>query len=225
MDIKILAAVFVSLAAVFTGMDGGVFSESDVRDIQSTTGFEAPQASGSFLSDLPVIDRFMERPEPGNELEAQIVVERGSEMKLRNAELEAQNLREINSPNINIESDEDIEFRKFNGRVEFGNSTNIIGNAAGLESSGVNISTSVQLDTNLETELINVRNTEKTNFKFSEASIRPLESSEFPIDTDNSNVNVKSFTGDIEVYTQNRTLNLQGQVHRVKAGKVTYGTS
>lgn len=225
MDIKILAAVFVSLAAAFTGMDGGAFTESDVRDIQSSAGFEAPQASNSFLSDIPLIDRFTQRPEPNNELEAQIVLERGSKMKLRKSGLEAQNLREINSPNINIESDEDIEFRMFNGKVEFGNNTNIAGSASGIESSGVNISTSVQLETDLETDLIEVTDTQKTNFKFSQASIRPLDGSDFPIDTEDSNVNIKSFTGDIEVYTQNRTLNLRGQVHRVKAGKVTYGTS
>lgn len=225
MDVKILAAVFVSLAAAFAGMNGGAFSESDIRDVKSSTGFEAPQASNSFLSDIPLVDRFTRRPDPNNELEAQIVVEKGSEMKLRKSGLEAQNLREINSPNINIESDEDIEFRNFNGKVKFGNNTNIVGSTSGLESSGVNISTSVQLDTNLETNVINVDNTQKTNFKFSEASIRPLDSSDFPIDTEDSNVNIKSFTGDIEVYTQNRTLNLRGQVHRVKAGKVTYGTT
>lgn len=223
MDLKILAAVFVSLAAVFTGMNGGMFSESDVRDIQSTAGFEAPQAS--FFSDLPVIDRLTQRPEPENNLEARITLDRGSSMSLRKAGLEARNLREISSPGINIESDEDIEFRNFNGNVEFGNNTNIKGKASGLESSGVNVSTSIRLDTNFATDQISVSNTEKTNFKFSEASIEPLEGSNFPIDTDDSNVNIKSFSGDIDVYTGNRTLNLRGSVHRVKAGKASYGSN
>ncbi len=223
MDVKILAAVLASLAAVFAGMNGGVFSESDIRNVQSNAGLETPEIS-SQGSNIPFIGQFLESPEPENDLEARIEVESGSEMKLRKSSLEPRNLNEISSPGIEINSDEDIKFRTFSGAVKFGNTTQIKGDTSGLESSGVNISTNLKLDTDFATDQIKVSNTQKTNLDFSEADISPLEGSDFPINTDNTKVSVKSFTGDIDVYTQNRTINLRGQVHRVSAGKANFGS-
>lgn len=223
MDIKILAAVLASLTAIFAGMNGGVFSQSDIREAQSATGIESPEIS-SYKSDIPVVGKFFRRAEPENKIQAQIKVEPGSEMNIRKAGLEAKNLREINSPGISIRSDEDVNFKDFQGKVSFGNNTKIKGKSSGLHSSGVNISTKLQLDTDFSTKHIKVKKTLKTNLDFSEADIKPINDSDFPINTENTKVSLKSFTGDINVYTQNRTLNLDGLVHRVEAGKAKYGT-
>jgi len=223
MDVKILAAVLASLAAVFAGMNGGVFSESDVRNVQSTAGLETPEIS-SQGSNIPFIGQFLERPNPENDLEARIEVDSGSEINLRKSSLEARNLKEISSPGIEINSDEDIKFKTFSGTVKFGNTTKIKGDTSGLESSGLNISTDLKLDTDFDTEQIKVSNTQKINLDFSEADISPLEGSDFPIDTENTKIAVKSFTGDLDVYTQNRTIDLRGQVHRISGGKANFGS-
>lgn len=228
MDAKVLAAVFVSLSAVFAGADGGMFSTSDVREVQSQAGIKAPSVDsslGSLGKDLPIIGSIFQKPEPENDVKAQIVASSDSKFKLRKAALEARNLTQINSRSMKIDSDEDISFRKFTGRVAFGNTTEIKGSSSGLTTSGVNISTGVNLDTGLETQEIKVTGTQLTDMEFSSASISPSGNSDFPIQAEDRKISVKSFTGDITAYTSNRTLVLDGKVHRINAGKTSYGSN
>ena len=228
MDAKVMAAVFVSLAAVFAGADGGMFSTSDVRKVQSQAGLEAPSVDsslGSLGKNLPVIGGIFERPEPENEVNAQIEASSDSSFKVRKAALEARNLTQINSKSMKIDSDADIRFRRFTGTVGFGNTTEIKGASSGLRTSGVNISTAVSLDTDVETQEIKVTGTQLTNMQFPSAGISPAEDSDFPIQAENREINVKSFTGDITIYTGNRTLILDGKVHSIKAGKTSYGSN
>jgi hypothetical protein len=222
MDLKALGAVFASLAAIFAGMNGGVFTEADVRGLQSTAGFQSPKIT-SFTSEIPVINEFLEKPEPKNQIKAQIKLEKGSKIKLNNAGINTSELRKINTEKLKASSDEEMQLKKFTGILKFGNNTQIKGKAKGIKSSGVNITTTLNLDTQLKTNQINVEETQKTNMKFSKADIKPWKNSGFPIDTQNTRVNAKSFTGDIKINTQARTLKLEGKVHKVNAGKTQYG--
>ncbi len=223
MDAKVLTAVFASLAALFAGLNGGAFSAQDVRDVSAETpGIETP-SKFSLGQQLPLIGDFFRRPEPENLVQARIVVKEDSSVKLRMAQLEARNLNTINSRSMMIDSDDDILFRKFTGKVNFGNQTDIQGSASGLETSGVNISTGINLDTGFNTDQISATGTKKTRMDFSSASIGPA-GSDFPIDNSNTDITVKSFTGNIEIYTSNRTLILDGKVHSIKAGKTMFGS-
>lgn len=223
MDAKVLTAVFASLAAVFAGLNGGAFSAQDVRDVSAETpGINTP-SKFSLGQELPFIGQFLKRPEAENSVKAQIVVDEDSSVSLRKASLEARNLTTVNSRSMAIESDDDIRFSGFTGKVNFGNDTKIKGSASGLETSGVNISTGINLETGFDMDRIQVKGTEKTNMKFSSASISPA-GSDFPIDSSETDVNIKSFTGDMTIHTSNRTLMLEGKVHTIEAGRTTFGS-
>jgi hypothetical protein len=222
MEAKVLTAVFASLAAIFAGLNGGAFSAQDVRDVGSETpGINTP--STSFGQYLPFVGDYFQRPEPENEVKAQIVVGEDSSVSLRKAGVKAVKLTKVDSRSMQIDSNEDIYFRRFSGDLNFGNQTSIKGSTSGLETSGVNITTGIDLATEFDTNRIDVENTQKTNMKFSSASIRPANS-DFPIDDSGTDVNVKSFTGDITIHTSNRTLIIDGKVHRIEAGKTSFGS-
>jgi hypothetical protein len=223
MDIKVLAAVFVSLAAVFAGADGGMFSTSDVREVQSSAGLSAPSV-GSLTKDLPFVGDFFQRPEPENDVQARIVADTGSKFTVRKGDLQARNLTTIKTQSMKVDSNEDISFLSFTGGVKFGNTTEIDGSASGLLTSDVNVSTAVSLKTGFETDRIEINNTQKTNLKFSDAAISPIDGSDFPIDTENEKIDVTSFTGDITIYPANQTLVIDGKVHSITAGKTSYGS-
>ncbi|MFB6099652.1 MAG: hypothetical protein ABEK16_00110 [Candidatus Nanohalobium sp.] len=223
MDAKILAAVLASLAAVFAGTSGGMFSTSDVRQVTAEAPGISTPSSNSLLQKVPVIGGFFEKPVPKNDVKARITVQGSAEVKINSAMLEAQNLTRINSRSMKIDSDQEIQFKNFNGKVRFGNTSKISGAAAGLKTSGVNLTTDLSLDTEVQTHLIRVENTVKTPIKFKSASVAPAGNSDFPINTQEKNLNINSFTGDIMIYPGNSTLVIDGKVATLTAGKTTYG--
>jgi hypothetical protein len=66
--------------------------------------------------------------------------------------------------------------------------------------------------------------TEKTNIKYGKASIRPLEGSDFPINTEGESLSVKSFSGNITLLTDEPRMVLEGIVHKITSGKTSYST-
>ncbi|MFB6158561.1 MAG: hypothetical protein ABEJ95_02760 [Candidatus Nanohalobium sp.] len=217
MDIKILAAVLGSLTAVFAGAGGGVFSDVTPQD-QAVT-----MSDTSMLQDLPIIGEIFRKPEPSNEIHAKMEIDGPATVKINNGGLKAENLTEINASTMTIDSDQDIKLRKFTGKVKFGNTSRIEGKATGLKTSGVNINTSIRLDTGLKTPLIKISETHRSQIRFKQASISPVKDSDFPLNTNRSNIKINSFTGDIEIYPGRNTLILDGKVSSLKAGKTSYG--
>ena len=223
MDAKVLAAVLASLAAVFAGTNGGMFSTSDVRDVASEAPGVSTPSANSLLQDAPVIGGYFKKPEPTNDIKAKISVKGPAQLQINNAKLEAQELTRIDSRTMKIGSDENILFKQFNGKVDFGNRSKLQGSSEGLSSSGVNLTTRLNLDTEVETPQIDVENTQKTAMNFRRASISPTENSDFPLNTEESKLDVNSFTGDMTIYPANSTLIIQGKVATVDAGKTSYG--
>ncbi|MEF8880856.1 MAG: hypothetical protein V5A72_03435 [Candidatus Nanohaloarchaea archaeon] len=217
MDVRILAAVFISLGAVFAGADGGMFS-SDVREVQSSAGLSTPSIN-SFTGDLPIIGKYLKKPKPENKVKAEVKFTGDTSLNLNKADIKASNLTSIKAKNMKIDSDSDVEFKSFTGKIEISNTTNIKGDAKGLDTSGVNITTRINLETNIATEMIKVKRTEKTGIQFSSASIGPTPDSDFSLDTENTNLNINSFSGDIIIYPKKRTFILDGKVDELRAGK------
>lgn len=218
MDAKILAAVLVSLAAVFAGADGGMFSTDDIRNIQQDTGFQAP-STDSITSNIPLINDFLEKPKPTNQIKAQIILHGEEQFRVKQAGLKAGNLTEINARNMKIDSDKDIEFNGYNGKIKLSNETILDGSAKGFQTSNVNITAATGLNTVVKTDKIEVDNTSKIGFKFSKASISPTQNSNFSLDTSNTNLDINSFTGDVIVYPEEKRIVIDGKVDKLNAGK------
>ena len=218
MDAKILAAVLVSLAAVFAGADGGMFSTQDVRNIQEDAGLEAPSTS-LIPSKIPVIGDLLKKPKPTNKVKAEIVLHGEESFRIKKAGLKASKLTEINARNMKIDSDRDIKFTGFNGKVKLNNQTELDGSATGFQTSNVNITTATGLNTAVDTQRIEVENTSRTGFKFSKASIGPTQGSNFSLDTSNTNLDINSFTGNVTIYPREKKLVIDGKVDKLNAGK------
>ncbi|QGA80351.1 hypothetical protein [Candidatus Nanohalobium constans] len=224
MEAKILAATLASLAAIFAGLNGGAFTADDIRNTDLANE-QLTQESGlqSMLPDIPFIDQLNQKPEPTNKVKAQIQIQDSSDLKLKQATLQASSLKQIQTKNIDIQSDEEIKFKQFKGRLKFDNTSTIKGTAKAINTSGVNITTGIRLNTEADTDKINVENTQRSEMKFSKASIKPTNNSDFGINTNNTNLNINSFTGDITVHTRNKTLIIDGKVDTLKAGKYSLG--
>jgi len=220
MEPRILAATLATLATIFAGLNGGAFTADDIRNTELADQ-QITQKSGlnSLMPDIPLLDKLTQRPEPKNQVRAVIQIKDASNLKLRKAKIKAENLNQIKTSRMNIDSDQDIQFQGFTGKIEFNNKTRFNGRSTGLNTSGVNLTTPTTLDTEASTRKIQVRNTNKSKLKFSKASIKPAKGSEFGINTENTNLNINSYTGDITVYTENKTLVLNGKVDTLEAGK------
>lgn len=203
MDLKILAAVFTTLAAVFIVMNAG--------------GLEA---SGPGIGGL-IPDFFSsENPEPDTGVTAEIDVLTENTTMNMNGNVTIEGLTQYGD----IKSQNDIEFKYFDGDLRIGNGSMISGNAQGFTSSGVQVARNFELERDLNTTQVDVYGAERVALKFEKANI-DLEAtnSSSGIQETNTSVGIKSFSGNITVRPEEMTLNLEGNVSRVDAGQTTFG--
>lgn len=225
MEPKILAATLATLATVFAGLNGGAFTVDDIRSTELADEDLTRQSGlSSFVPDIPFMDRLNQKPEPTNQVKARIQIQDESKLKLRKADMIPRNLTGIQTSQLDLKSDEELKLTGYTGDLELGNNTGIQGRAQGINTSGVNVSTSLRIETETETEKITVVNTQRSELKFPRASIQPTQDSEFGISTDKAELSINSFTGDIEITPENKTLVIDGKVDTVSAGKYELST-
>jgi hypothetical protein len=205
MDLKILAAVFTSLAAVFIVINAGGLGGSGPGIGGLIPEFFSPEA-----------------PEPETGVTAEIEVLTENTTMNVNGNVTVEGLTQYGD----IKSQNDIEFKYFDGDVRIGNGSMISGNAEGFTSSGVQVARNFELERELNTTQVDIEGADRVALEFEKADI-DLEAtnSSSGIQETNTSVGIQSFSGNITVRPDGMTLSLEGNVSRVEAGQTTFGAN
>lgn len=217
MEGKIVAATFTTLALVFAGMSGTSVN-TDVEEVLPSENSPLNDLTSSF----DLLDTLMENPEAENPVTIEINLSDNAQININSKTLRVQGLKKIDG-SIAIESDEDLIFEEFNGNIKMDNKTEIIGSAEGFRNSRINVTSSIGLDEEVETDLIVAEGIERNQFNLEVEDIM-LESktNDSSISQSNTGVRISSFTGDMEFRPPN-ALFLDGEIATVSAGKTSFG--
>lgn len=208
MNIKILAAVLTTLTAVFVVMNAG------------NTGL--PEAEGG-LGAIPDIFS-SENPQPDTAVTAQINFLTDNTTMDVNGDTTVQGLNTYTSDEVNIRSDNYVQFQNFKGEIFMGNKTEISGKAYGFTSNGVEVEETFNLEKNLNNTGIDIRNAERVGLEFERANIT-LEAvnSSSGITETNTSVSIESFSGNITLRPTEKLIELEGNISKVSSGQTTFG--
>lgn len=212
MDMKILAAVFITLAAVFVVINTG---EAQPQNLRTGTSGLSSIVSGLFSSP---------NPQAETKVEADIkVLSRNTTMNV-NGDLTVKGLEKYISGNVDIKSDKDIKFKNFEGQIFIGNNTTIDGNVEGFTSKGVQVAKNFRLEKEINTTQINVVEAERVGVSFGSADIDvEATNSSTSLTKSNTTVQIDSFTGNMTVLPRQMELSLNGKINTLKAGSTTIG--
>lgn len=203
MDLKILAAVFTTLAAVFIVMNAGGL------------GSTGPGIGGlipDFFSS--------ENPQPQTGVTADIEVLTENTTMDVNGNITIEGLTQYGD----IKSQNDIEFKYFDGSLRIGNGSMISGDAEGFTSSGVQVARNFELERDLNTTQVDIKGADRVALEFQRANIDlQATNSSSGIQETNTSVGIQSFSGNITVRPEEMTLSLEGNVSQVEAGQTTFG--
>lgn len=226
MDLKVLTAVFVSLTAIATGINSGSIQPSDIRSadmnsLNDLQNVEQPRTGSltSIFSSIEPLAKLFQNPEPDKNMKAIVTSGLGESLRLRKASINASNFTEYRSETLNIESDEPIFLKGFSGTVSFGNNTVLQGRASGYRSSGVNVTQGIQVQTNMDSERVDVAGVKRAAINFQDVTVQ-IEADSTSTTVRNSSMRINSFSGDITVYPFNNTFILDGKVARLRAGDI-----
>lgn len=212
MDMKILAAVFITLAAVFVVINTG---EAQPQNLRTGTSGISGIISGLFSSP---------NPQAETKVEADIkVLSRNTTMNV-NGDLTVKGLEKYISGNVDIKSDKDIKFKNFEGQIFIGNNTTIDGNVEGITSKGVQVAKNFRLEKEINTTQINIVEAERVGVSFGSANIDvEATNSSTSLTKSNTTVQIDSFTGNMTVLPRQMELSLNGKINTLKAGSTTIG--
>lgn len=212
MDMKILAAVFITLAAVFVVINTG---EAQTQNLRTGTSGLSGIFSGLFSSP---------NPEAETEVSADIKVLSNNTTMNVNGDLKVKGLDKYISNNVDIKSNNDIKFKNFDGRIFTGNNTTITGNVEGFTSNGVQVAKSFRLEKEVNTTQVNVTGAERVSLGFKAADIGlEATNSSTSLSKSNTTIQIDSFTGNMTVRPQSMELSLKGKINTLRAGSTTIG--
>lgn len=224
LDAKVLAAVFASLTAVATTMNGGSFSPDMAVEGISAQGVDLPDFIGSDSTFENLRSLFTSRPEPTNSIQATIEIEdlNDEQINLRESSIYISNLTEVNLGSRKMTSNEDIVFNRLRGSISFDPAL-LQGTANSVTSSGVNVSGSVNVNHEINSSKIVVEENGRSSISFSdvEADITYENKSEQTLRTEEFKID--SFSGKKIIYLENSTVVLDGKVNSLTAGEFSYG--
>ncbi len=218
MEGKILAAVFTTLAVVFVAVGGGEV-ETDVDD--------ALPEEDSFITDLipsiSIIDQIFEPPEADTQAEIELKLLEPQIIDVDSSKLDVGGLNSLEG-STEISSQNDIGLRNFRGSIEMNNMTRVTGSATGFYSDEMSTNTSLNIDQELETSLVEASDVDTTNYRFAVESIN-LSSNETSSELNKSDteVDITSFKGDLDIVPDDNVLLLDGKVAEVTAGQTSFG--
>lgn len=216
MDGKILSAVFVSLAAIAAGVNGGSLQPQDIR--QADLNKPAQSSLTEFLpNSMQFLNQFIEKPEPEKEARFVVTAAEGEVLKVRDARLSIQNYTTYRSEPLTIESDKEIVFKDFSGKISLKNQTSFQGHVSGYRTSGVNVTQGLNVHSKLDGGRVEVSGVQRIALSFQEATFH-IESGATTTTVENSSLKVNSFSGGITAFTENGTFIFRGQIDRLRAG-------
>lgn len=225
LDAKVLAAVFASLTAIATAMNGGSFQPDMAVDGVSAGLSDVPDFGGSSSTIDKIRDLFTSRPEPTNNVEATLTISDldNEKMNLEKSTVRTSNLTEVNLGSKKMSSDENIVFNGLGGSMNLGDPIVLKGNANSITSSGVNVSGTFNLNQEINSSRIVIEEKGRAKISFSdvEADITYENKSEQTLSTEQFKID--SFSGRTTIYPGNSTVILDGKVNSLTAGEFSYG--
>lgn len=224
LDGRVLAAVLASLTAIAAGLGGGGLSMDQVKD--STISAPGSSSFADLSPDsLNLLDRFIEKPEPENEMNAVLVSEnlKEEEFSFKGASISTSDFRRIKFSGKTLESEESIELYGFTGTLNPGNATELKGQSSGLLTGGVNVSGGFDVMQEIEAGALDVKGIEKSEIELESASIDLKTESDDYTTSAPRNVKINSFSGDMRIYFSNSTILLDGKVDRLESGDFSFG--
>lgn len=212
MDMKILAAVFITLSAVFVVINTG---EAQTQDFRTGTSGLSGMISGLFSTP---------NPQAETQVEADIKVLSPNTTMNVNGDLTVKGLDKYISNNVDIKSNNDIKFKNFDGQIFIGNNTTVTGNVEGFTSNGVQVAKSFRLEKEVNTTQVNVTGAERVSLDFRSADIDlQAKNSSTSLSKSNTTIQIDSFTGNMTVRPQVMELSLIGEINTLRAGSTTIG--
>lgn len=222
LDGKILAAVLATLTAVAAGTGGSSFDTQDAIP-------EVPETPE--LPDLGPIDRLTEFlntvPEPERDLKAELEVTSIEDdvIKFKGATIRASDLYSVNADKKRIMSEKPLTLKGFKGKFNPGRNTSLQGTISGVLTEGVNITGSMRVNVEMGSERIDVSDIGKTPLSLEGAKGSVSSGDAFTRFREGSRgLEVNSFSGNMTVYPENRTIYLNGKVDKLSYGNFSYGS-
>lgn len=230
LDVKILAAVFASLAAFAVSFNGGSLDPGDMDLEDNLDDDLEDRFSFGDLTDNPwekIKDMVSTQPEPENSVKASLTVENLHQQDInirKSGSLHIDDFRDLSIGVKQVSSDEDIVLHGFRGSLGPGNVSVAEGSFSSLTSSGVNVTGAMSVDEEVNSTVLKVRDIERSPITFTGVggSIES-DSASTQFGDGSRSVEINSFSGDLTVFTQNETVVLDGRVDRLEAGGFSFG--
>lgn len=226
LDAKVLAAVFASLTAIATTMNGGAIQPDMAVNGVSAELSNINDINGLNTGSLDTLKQlFINRPEPSNDVTAVLTVSglENEKIKLQKADLKASDLRKIKLGSRKMSSDSEIIFEGFKGSVTAGDPSTIQGSTQSILSSGVNISGPTIVSEKVNSSRININERGRAKIALSNVKGRIDSGSASTDISSNTKLKINSFSGKMTIYPGNNSLRLEGEVDRLSAGKFSFG--
>ncbi len=225
LDGRILAAVFASLAAIAAAVGGGHVDAGSLK----TDNFRSAKSGFSDLLPGPLksFGDFFQNPEPETEMSAVLEVDDLGDQRLTvdAGRLFVKNLTSTSLDSKTLHSDESIVFYGFSGWLEAGQPLELKGRSKGLVSSGVNVSGSLGVSEDVDTEFVRIDRVERSALSFDSVTGRvESNSTSANIRSSDTSLEIDSFSGNISIFSSNGTVVLRGKVHSLTAGEVSFGS-
>lgn len=214
MDLKVLTAVFFTLAVIIVGTNTGMIDGSMLEDLQE-------DGLSGLLDGL--FSGFESRPEPNISVELEVEYRGKEDLKIRDADVMISNLTRYAVNEVPIDSDGPITFAGLTGDSSFSNMTRVSGEADRLLlHGGGSVNRTVELDYSGSTDRVKMQGQEKVPVSVENATVR-LISDSVSGTYRNRSLSIDSFSGNMTVFPGNKTILLSGQVHRLSVGELKIG--
>lgn len=224
LDGKVLTAVFVTLTGVAAALGGGSLDTDNIKEssISAPGDFSYSDLMPDTIKDLDVF----ENPEPETSMSAQLYIENieGLDFRASGATIET-DIDEFDMDHRKVSSEENFVFKDSNTNFNFGNNTvKISGTTSNVQTSNVNITGMTTIEKEFETEKLVIKDIERTALNIDgvrgdiDSGAGSTTLGEYKL------LSVDSYSGDISIYLENNTLEMDGKVHRLEAGPFSLGS-
>lgn len=218
-DIKVLAAVLVSLAAFGIVSDGGVqgleFPSNPLSEGLGGIDDMGPRSLGAFLG---IVERDTSREELSAEFSYNSTQSQSINFQAKS--LEVKGLNELKLEKGKISSRKSIIFYNTTVKASFSPSTVVEGESVSLMTNGVNLTGPHKFN-----EEIQSRETVAEDVQSEEITLNQVKGKISSVSTSSTieketDVSMTGFHGDIGIAPYNGTIELEGTVTSLEAGKV-----
>jgi len=217
LDVKILAAVLVSLAAFGMASDSGMNLSDPSEMLSSDFGEIGPRSLGAFIG---IIDEEKNTEEVYAEFHYNSSDSQNIALSAQKVKVEG--LKQVNLKEGTVNSDSPLQFLNFTGEVTASSESTISGDARNVVTSGVNLTGSYSFTEKVESQRIEIERSEAKKIKLEKVNglIESGSTVSRLQDSQHENVMIRGFSGAIDIRPLNGTVILDGEVTELEAGTV-----